>query len=118
MTRHSVRLSFAIFHGILGVVIFVQSVRTAVAVVNGHAGNPLGSHLAILAAIEAIAAIFFLVPRTLRAGGIILLLIFAFAIAVHGITQELDLLVFAAGVLLVVVHGSTFSKDLFRFTHA
>lgn len=76
--------------------------------------NPLGSHLAILAGIEAIAALLFLYPRTLKIGSVLLLLIFLFAIIVHGIPDELELIVYAAGVIFVTVHGSAYSKDLIR----
>ena len=115
MNKLALRRSFAAFHVTLGIVVLVESLRTVIAVSQGHAANPLGSHLAILAGVEAIAAILFLVPKTLTAASIVLLLIFAFAIVVHGVQQELDLLVYAAGVLFVSVHGSTFSKELLGF---
>jgi hypothetical protein len=85
-----------------------------VAALQGHGVNPLGSHLAIVAGAEAAAALLFLVPRTLRLGGVLLLAIFAFAVVVHGVQHELDLLVYAAGVLFVSVHGSAFSRELLQ----
>ena len=115
MNKLALRRSFAAFHITLGIVVLVESLRTVFAVSQGHDANPLGSHLAILAGAEAIAAVLFLVPKTLKAASIALLLIFAFAIVVHGIQRELGLLVYAAGVLFVSVHGSTFSMELLRF---
>ena len=90
----------------------MESIRTIMTVHHGHTVNPLGSHLALIAGIEAAAAVLFLVPRTLKAGGILLLIIFFLAIVVHGLLQELGLLVYAAGVLFVIIHGSVFSKEL------
>jgi len=104
--------SFVVFHLMLGIVVFVESLRTLVAALQGHGANPLGSHLAILAGIEAAAALLFLIPGTLRLGSVLLLAIFAFAVLVHGVQYELDLLIYAAGVLFVSVHGSAFSRDL------
>ena len=112
MNNLSLRRTSVAFHITLGAVVFIESVRTTLAAVQEHISNPLGSHLAILAGIEALAALLFLVPRTLKAGSIMLLVIFAFAVAVHGIQHELGLLVYAAGVLFVSVHGSAFSMDL------
>lgn len=112
MKNLSLRRAFVAFHITLGVVVFIESVRTALLVLQKHMLNPLGSHLAILAGIEAIAALLFLVPKTLKAGSILLLIVFAFAVTVHGVEGELGLLVYAAGVLFVFVHGSAYSKDL------
>ncbi len=114
MATLSVRRSFAFFHLVLGTVIFVESVRTAVSAMQGHAANPPGVHLAILAAIEAAAALMFMLPWTLRVGSILLICIFVFAMGVHGLQHELNLVVYAAGVLFVSLHGSAFSMDLLR----
>jgi hypothetical protein len=116
MSNLSLRRSFVLFHLTLAIVIFIQSVKTAIMVSHGQILNPLGSHLTILASIEAVAALLFLIPKTLKYASGILLAIFVFVFIIHGVQQELDLLVYAAGVLFVRVHGSTFSKDLF-FTH-
>ncbi len=100
----------------LGLVVFLLSIS---ALRRAMAPQPHGNfnlHLVILAAAEALAAILFLIPKTLDIGGTVLLVVFAIAVAVHGIRGELSLFVYAAGVLLVMVHGSAFSKDLFR-TH-
>ena len=112
MNNLSLRRSFVAFHITLGAVVFIESVRTTLVALQGHMQRPPDLHLAILAVIEAIAALLFLIPQTLKAGGIVLLLVFAFAVAVHGIQHELSLLVYAAGVLFVTIHGSAFSRDL------
>ncbi len=112
MVTLALRRSFVLFHVSLALVVFVQSVRTIVGALHHHATGPLGSHLIILAGIEAIAALLFLYPKTLKMGGVLLLLIFVFAIAAHGIQDEFELIVYAAGVIFVTVHGSAYSKDL------
>src|SRR3989442_11349774 len=109
--NNSLRRAFALFHVTLGLVVFWESVDTIRHVSTLHQGNPLGSHLSLLAGIEALAAVLFLLPKTLKVGSWLLLAVFAVAIAVHGIRQELSLLVFAAGVLFVSVHGSAFTRE-------
>ena len=111
MNQLSLRRTFVLFHITLGIVIFVLSVRTAM-----HAGSESGIsavHLIALGLVEAAAAVLFLIPKTLRAGAWMLLGIFALAILLHGVQHELSLLVYAAGVLFVCVHGSAYGKDLF-----
>ncbi|HUI65569.1 MAG TPA: hypothetical protein VL126_12080 [Bacteroidota bacterium] len=114
MDHLNVRRSFVLFHLTLGIVILVQSVRTALRADFLHDGNPLGSHLVVLATIEAIAALLFLIPRTLKIGSILLFAVFAFVLLIHGIMNQLDLLVYAAGVLFVFFHGSAFGRGLSR----
>ncbi len=96
---------FFIFHLILALVVFIQSVGTV-----RHAIADNDSHLGLLASLEALAAALFVVPKTIRIGGAILLMIFAIAIAIHGIRDGLNLIVYAAGVVLVMTKGDTFGK--------
>ncbi len=87
----------------LGIVLFVGSVQTV-----RWASHPPNSHLLLLAGVEALGALLFLIPRTLLWGGILLLLCLGVALLFHAISHEYrgDLLVYAAGVLFVVMHGS------------
>lgn len=90
----------------LGVVLLVLSIRTALhALAPGWPGADV--HAAVLGSIEAVAAVLFLVPRTTRAGGLGLLATFAVALLLHAAQGEFaaHLLIYAAGVLFVVVHG-------------
>ena len=100
MSGRGVRYAFILFHVTLAVVIFVLSVLTVV-----HTEN---LHLKILAGVEALAAVLLLVPATLRVGAVILLIVFAVVIVMHGLRGELPILIYAAGVVLVAVHGSAF----------
>jgi hypothetical protein len=54
-----------------------------------------------------VAAVLFLVPRTMRFGAIGLLLTFFIALTVHALEGELnaDLLLYAVGCIFVLVHG-------------
>ncbi len=109
------RRSFALFHATLSLVVLLQSLS---AVRRAMAHQPHGDtnlHLIVLAGAEALAAILFLLPKTLDIGGTALLVIFGIALLIHGIHGQLALFVYAAGVLLVMAHGSSFSRDLFVF---
>ena len=115
MNTTAFRRAFALYHAILGLVVFLLSIA---ALRRGMAPQPhgiLNIHLVLLAGVEALAAILFLFPKTVDVGGTVLLLVFAIAILLHGIRGQLSLVVYAAGVILVMVHGSAFSKDLLRF---
>jgi hypothetical protein len=91
--------AFALFHATLGVVILVESVRTAHAL---HGGG--GHAVLLLASVEAIGAALFLWPATLTVGAAAMLLTFAVAFFVHALRGEfnLGLLVYAAGTIIVL----------------
>ncbi len=91
----------------LGIVLFVLSVRTLLGGLHGRAHGSGNVHLVPIGGIEAIAALLFLLPRTLRAGGIGLLLTFAIALIGHAAAGEfpIQLLLFAAATVFVMVHG-------------
>ena len=91
--------AFLLFRTALGVVVLIESVRTALHALHG------GRHpVILLAAIEAVGAVLFLVPRSLVAGAVLMLAAFAIAFVVHGVQGDfnLALLVFAAGTWLVL----------------
>ena len=115
MNNLSLRRAFVVFHVTLGLVVFFESVETVRGVLAGHLANPMGSHLAAFAGVEALAALLFLFPKTMKVGSILLIGIFLVAIIIHGPAHELSLLVFAAGVLFVRIHGSAFSRQLLGF---
>ena len=99
-----IRRAFLIFHLILGLALLWGSVHTLL-----HLG-PTDPHARIVGSIEAIGAVAFLIPRTLRFGGALLILSIGGAILVHAGMGEWrpDLPVYAAGVVLVIVHGSAY----------
>jgi uncharacterized membrane protein YphA (DoxX/SURF4 family) len=91
---------------VLGGLLTVYSVQAAgdAIAAGSHGGN---FHVAILASVETIAAVLFLIPRMMRFGGICLLIVFALALAIHAAKGEFasQLLLYAAAVGFIVAHG-------------
>lgn len=90
---------------ITGLVVLALSVGTVYSAL-GAARHP-APHLAVLGSIEAIGALLFLVPRTVRWGAGGLLATLAAALALHALLGQFrgDLLVYGAVVAFVAVHG-------------
>ncbi len=99
-----VRRAFLAFHLVLGLALLWGSIHTVL-----HLG-PGDPHARMIGAIEAIGAAAFLLPRTLRLGGVLLLVTLFGALVVHAARGEWrpDLMVYAAGVVLVLVHGAAY----------
>jgi hypothetical protein len=88
-----------------GGLLLFWSARTAnQALQAGHSHDP---HVALLGLVEGVAAVLFLIPRTMRAGALGLLATFAIAFVAHAAGGEFrgDLLLYAAVVSFVAVHG-------------
>jgi hypothetical protein len=107
MPPQSLVRAFLALYLAVGVIVLIESVSTVLAAVNGGFSSHDRPHALILGAIESVAAILFLIPRTMRAGAALLLVVFGLAFALHlaGGHPNLDLLVFAAAVFFVRVHG-------------
>ena len=105
MTAPLFRRSFTAFHLVLGLGILWLSVLTVMGAARPDAGHH-DLHAVAVGAVEAIGALLFLFPRTLRAGAVLLLLTIGIATAVHAFRGHLrvDLLIYAAGVWLVASH--------------
>lgn len=104
-SRHLVRAFFALWW-ILGILLIAYSVQTAWhSLKSGTDGASL--HVAALASVEAVAALLFLVPSTMRVAGVCLLAAFALAFVLHLTRGEFasQLLLYAAGVTFIMVHG-------------
>lgn len=112
MTNHMLRRSFIAFHLTLGAVVFLQSLLAVFQTHRAGLASHFGLGVAVLAGAETVAALLFILPATLRVGAVSLLAIFLFALAFHGLHGELEstLLVYAAGVFFVMIHGSAFGK--------
>ncbi|MGE5175796.1 MAG: hypothetical protein ACM3JJ_05410 [Hyphomicrobiales bacterium] len=89
----------------LGVALLVLSVGTLAHAI--HGAGLMSHHVALLAFVETVSALAFLVPATNRYGAAGLLLVFAVAMLLHGGMHEFrwDLLVYGAAVIFVAVHG-------------
>lgn len=111
MTTPTLRRSFITFHLTLGLTLLIVSVRTAVHALGTGTGQA-ESHVAVLALIETLGAVLFLLPRTLRAGSVLLLITIGLALVAHLVSGQLrgDLVVYAAGTWFVMVHGSGWSS--------
>jgi hypothetical protein len=99
---HATRLrhAFTAFHLTLGLGLLWASVHTVL-----HAGTT-DLHARVIGSVEALGALTFLVPRTLRVGALLLLVTILLAMLIHAARGEprADLLVYAAGVWLVATH--------------
>ena len=101
MKVFSDRNAFALFHYTLGLVVLYLGVVTVWHALHANASEHLNTHAIILGSAEAVGTILFLIRKTIPIGSIILLIVFAVAIAIHGFLGEVALLVYAAGVILV-----------------
>jgi len=103
MAAASERRAFQLLHLVLGVGLLGTGLDTLVrALRDGH------TPLAAVATVVVVASVLFLFPRTLRVGGFTLLVV-VLAVVVQRVLRNqwrLDLIVFAAGVWYVVVHGA------------
>jgi len=110
MNRTHLMRAFFLLWWMLGVILFVLSVRTVRFALGFH-HDP---HAIALGSIEAVAALVFLVPKTMRAGGAALLVVLVLATLFHTIRGEFagPLLIDAAGVLFVMVHGALSPREL------
>ena len=105
MPPRNLARAFLLLWWTLGVALLIASIRTTRGALSpGEHPNP---HLALLGAVEAVAALLFLIPRTLRLGAAGLLLTLIVALLVHAVLHQFrwDLLVYAVAVLFVAVHG-------------
>jgi len=107
MADPKARRAFMLFHAVLGGALLVISHNTLFHALHAHG---LG-HLALVAALEMVGALLLLIPRTLKVGGIALLVVLVPGFIVHLTRGEWEphLLVYAAGVWLVMAHGPAWS---------
>jgi hypothetical protein len=105
MPEQNIARAFLALWWTLGILLVVYSVQTAWLSLAASSGVDV--HVAILASTEAIAGLLFLMPKTMRAGGVCLLAVFALALVLHGRKGDFEgqLLIYAVAVSLVMVHG-------------
>jgi len=99
------RPAFLLLHVTLGLMLGIGGATTA-----WSASGPHAAHLVVLGGVEAIAAILFLVPRTLRLGSAGLLLTCGAAFVAHAAMSQWrgDFLVYMAAVIFVAIHGPAY----------
>ena len=96
-----------------GLALFYASVQTARSAL--YQGGHVNPHLALLASIEAVAAILFVIPRAMRVGAAGLLAMLGIAFSVHAALHEfrVDLLLYGAVVSFILIHG-WLTREQFR----
>jgi hypothetical protein len=111
MPSHRLLRAFVALWWTVGAVILVLSIQTLRAGLGPSHQLPL----AVLAGTEAVAALLFLLPQTMRVGAVGLLAVLAVAFVLHLLLREFrwDLLLFSSAVYFVAVHGSL-SKPQWR----
>jgi hypothetical protein len=99
--------AFLVLYWTTGIVVAWESVRTVLGAMHGEFVGHDRIHAILLGSLETLAALAFLVPRTMRSGALVLLAIFALAFAIHVIQghPNTSLLVYGAVVAFVRVHG-------------
>ena len=109
MTAANLRRAFMVFHAALGGGLLVLSHNTLFHALHAHGVG----HLALVAALEMVGALLLLIPRTLKVGGIALLVVLLPGFVVHLTRGEWEpqLLIYAAGVWLVMVHGAAWGRS-------
>ena len=108
MGAANVRRSFMVFHAVLGGALLVMSHNTLFHALHEHGFG----HLTFVAALEMIGALLLLIPRTLRVGAVALLVVLIPGFVVHVARGEweLQLLIYAAGVWFIMVHGAAWGR--------
>ena len=105
MPPRSLLRAFVVLWLVTGSVILGLSITT---IQDGWLGSRhVNPHLVTLGALEAVAAVLFMIPRTLRPGAIGLLVTIGGAVFTHLALGQLrgDLLLYAAVVAFTLVHG-------------
>jgi hypothetical protein len=113
MEAKSLTPAFVVLHLTLGVVLGFGGAATA-----WSANGPHATHLLVLGAFEAIAAVLFLLPWTMRVGAAGLMLACGTAFLVHATMGQWrgDLLVYLAAVVFVAHHGSAYRARIGALT--
>lgn len=99
-------IAYLFFWMALGLALAVSSAGTLLAALTGAQGSGQVQR-ALQSGVELVASILFLVPRTLRLGGVILLIAFGVALSAHAREHRVPgrLLLAIAATVFVVSHG-------------
>ena len=98
--------AFLLLWWTLGILLLQGSIATVWSAVRSTAMHT-DLHAIMVGSVEAMAALLFLVPPTMRLGGFMLLGTFGVALLIHATRGQFagSLLIFAASVFFVIVHG-------------
>ena len=113
MARDKRELAICVLRYVVGVVIVIESVVTAIhyqaIAASSHIGLP-SEFVLILASAETIAAILLLIPRTLKIGAVALIAVFALAALVHILHGQYDignLIIYTAATWAVMTNSAS-----------
>jgi hypothetical protein len=103
LAQRFLRGTFMVLWLSLGFVLLFGGIQALVAW-SSHSGS---SHVAVLAGAEVVGASLFLIPRSLRIGGALLVVVLLAAAGVHIFEGEPSgaLVVYASAALFVTAHG-------------
>lgn len=110
MTAPNVRRAFIVLHAVLGLGLLAETLQTFLHMMREHGGP--GRHFGFVLALEAIGAVLFLIPKTLRVGAVALLVVLLGGFAAeltHG-DLEVQLLIYAVAVWFVMAHGAVWGR--------
>ena len=110
MVPSNTRRAYQVFHAVLALGLLTMSLMTLKHALH-ELDEPGHGHFAFVAGLEALGALLLLIPRTVRWGGAALLVVLLPSFvnhAVHG-NWEFQLLIYAAGVWLIMVHGAAYA---------
>jgi hypothetical protein len=99
--------AFRVFHAVLGLGLLILSLQAIAHAM--HELHGLHGHYALVGELEAIGATLFLIPRTLRVGAVLLLVVILGVLIVHAFRHEprIDLVIYAAGVWMVMANADS-----------
>ena len=108
MPAPQLRRAFMVFHAVLGGALIVMSHDVLYHSMHAHGFG----HLTLVAALELVGAFLLLIPRTLRIGGAALLIVLLPGFVFHLMRGEWEpqLLIYAAGVYFIMVHGAEWGR--------
>ncbi|HXV85914.1 MAG TPA: hypothetical protein VD793_04405 [Gemmatimonadales bacterium] len=108
MDDRPVQRAFMLFHAVLGLSLLIMGHNTLFHALHEHGFG----HLTLVAALEFVGAMLLLIPRTLKVGGLALLVVFIPGFILHLTRGEWQwqLLIYAAGVWFVMVHGAAWGR--------
>ena len=109
MVAQRTRRAFQLFHAILGLGLLAMGLSALAHTLHDLAGH---GHYAFVAGLEVLGAVLLLIPRTVVWGGAALLLVLLPGFVFHLAQGDWspDLLIFAAGVWFVMVHGAAWGE--------
>ena len=108
MTSNREPLAFRIFWWTLGFGLLAMSLESILEA--NMLGTPPGKlHAILIGGVEALGAILFLIPKTMRVGTVLLLVAFLVAFVTHTTLRHVrwDLLIYAAAVFFVQTRGAS-----------